>query len=245
MRNIKLIIKYDGSKYKGWQRLKKDDKTIQGKIEKTLSMITDEEIQIIGSGRTDAGVHALGQVANFNTNSNMSITDFHKYLNIYLPQDIVIEKVEEVNERFHSRYNVVSKTYLYKIFNNKYRDPFLRSYSEHINKKLDVDEMIKAANYLVGEHDFSSFRASKSKKKSNVRIIYGIDIIREGKEIEIIVKGNGFLYNMVRIIAGTLIEVGEGKMKSEKIKEILEKKDRKLAGPTASAQGLYLVEVKY
>ncbi|MTI47440.1 tRNA pseudouridine(38-40) synthase TruA [Sporosalibacterium faouarense] len=245
MRNIKLLIKYDGSKYKGWQRLKNSDKSIQQKIEETLSRITQEDIKIIGSGRTDAGVHAIGQVANFKTNSDMILNDLQDYLNIYLPQDIVIGEVKEVHDRFHSRYNAIRKTYLYKIWNEKYRNPFVRNYSEHINESLNVEAMEKGAKFLVGENDFSSFVTSKSKKKSNVRTIYSIDITKSDGLIEIKIVGNGFLYNMVRIIVGTLIEVGKGNLKPQKVNDILKKKNRQLAGPTASAQGLYLVEVEY
>ncbi len=245
MRNIKLIIQYDGTKYKGWQRLKNTDNTIQEKIEKTLSMIVNEDIKIIGSGRTDAGVHAFGQVANFNTSSKINVEELHNYLNTYLPQDIVVLKAKEVDERFHSRYNAVSKTYLYKIWNNKNSNPFLRKYSEHIIDRLDVKTMKEASSLLIGEHDFTSFCTTKSKKKSKERKIYSIDIKRNDKIIEIKVIGNGFLHNMVRIIVGTLLEVGKGNIKPEYVKEILNKKNRSFAGPTVSAKGLYLVEVEY
>lgn len=245
MRNIKITIKYDGTKYKGWQRLKDNDKTIQQKVEETLSRIINEDIRIIGSGRTDAGVHAIGQVANFNTKSDILVNDLQEYLNIYLPQDIVVEKIEEVHERFHARYNAVSKTYLYRIWNGVNRDPLIRNYSEHVQDKLNINVMMKAAAVLVGEHDFTSFTSSKSKKKSNVRNVYSIDITRNSGVIEVIIKGNGFLYNMVRIIIGTLLEVGKENMKPSFVQEILDKKNRELAGPTASAKGLYLVKVEY
>ena len=245
MRNIKLIIKYDGTKFKGWQRLKNDENTLQGKIEDTLSMILDEKVEIIGSGRTDGGVHALGQVANFKTASNISIKDLHHYLYTYLPTDIVVEKIVQVEDRFHSRYNAKAKTYQYKVYNHKYHDPFLKKYSEHVKDKLNIDSMKKASEYLIGEHDFTSFAASKSKKKSNVRTIYSIDIVKSGKVIDIVVRGNGFLYNMVRIIAGTLIEVGQSNIPPERMKDILNSKKRSLAGQMASSKGLYLVEVEY
>ncbi|SHG95316.1 tRNA pseudouridine(38-40) synthase TruA [Tepidibacter thalassicus] len=245
MRNIKLTIQYDGSRYKGWQRLGHTDMTIQSKIESVLSKMTNENIEIIGSGRTDVGVHAIKQVANFKTNSNMSTLQMKEYLYRYLPEDIVITNVDEVEERFHSRYNVVSKKYMYKIYNNEYHNPFLRKYTVHIPKKLDLELMKKASSFLIGEHDFTSFRSSKSKKKSNIRIIYSIEIIKKDKLIEIIVHGNGFLYNMVRIIVGTLIEVGLKNIQPEYVNHILLSKDRKLAGPTAPAKGLYLLEVKY
>ncbi|SHH43337.1 tRNA pseudouridine(38-40) synthase TruA [Tepidibacter thalassicus] len=245
MRNIKLTIQYDGSRYSGWQRLGHTDMTIQSKIENVLSKMTSEKIEIIGSGRTDVGVHALGQVANFKTNSKMTTSEMIEYLYKYLPQDIVVTNIEEVEERFHSRYNASSKKYIYKIYNDIYLNPFLRKYTTHISEKLDIDAMKKASLFIIGEHDFTSFRSSKSKKKSNIRTIYSIDIIEKGNLIEIIVHGNGFLYNMVRIIVGTLLEVGLGNMEPENVNYILLSKDRKLAGPIAPAKGLYLLEVEY
>ncbi len=245
MRNIKMAIKYDGSRYKGFQRLKDNDLTIQGKIEAVLSKMTDEEIEIIGSGRTDMGVHAYGQVVNFKTNSTISIEKMKTYLYEYLPEDIVVKNIEEVDERFHSRYNAKSKVYLYKIYNGKYHDPFLRKYTTHITKELDIEAMKKASQYLIGEHDFTSFASSKSKKKSNVRTIYSISISKKDDIIDIYIEGNGFLYNMVRIIAGALIDVGVNRKSPEDIKVMLENKDRVSASDTAPAKGLYLYKVSY
>ncbi|WP_099189127.1 tRNA pseudouridine(38-40) synthase TruA [Tepidibacter mesophilus] len=245
MRNIKITIKYDGSKYKGWQRLKTSDSTIQSKIEAVVSKMTNEEIEIIGSGRTDAGVHAIAQIANFKTNSKMNLSEMHEYLYNYLPQDIVIINIEEVDIRFHSRYNAISKTYLYKIDNNKIHDPFLRKYTTHIPHKLNLDNMKKASEHLIGEHDFSSFKSSKSKKKSNIRTINSIEIEEENGFINIKINGNGFLHNMVRIIVGTLIDIGHGKFKPDYMKNILESKDRSIAGSTAYSQGLCLYKVNY
>ncbi|KNF08159.1 tRNA pseudouridine synthase A [Gottschalkia purinilytica] len=245
MRNIKLMIKYDGTRYKGWQRQDNTDMTIQGKIEGVLSRIIKEEIEIIGSGRTDAGVHAIGQVANFKTNSTIHLSEIKKLLTTYLPDDIVVTNVEEVQERFHSRYNAISKKYMYKIWNDDVYDPFLRKYAVHIKKELNLEDIKKAITYLTGEHDFTSFTTDKSKKKSKVRTIYSIDIIKNKQLVEIIFHGDGFLYNMVRIIVGTLIEVGLGKKKPEEMKTILDGKNRKLAGDTAIAKGLYLLEVEY
>ncbi|CAH2213644.1 tRNA pseudouridine(38-40) synthase TruA [Tepidibacter aestuarii] len=245
MRNIKITIKYDGSKYKGWQRLKTTDSTIQAKIEAVVSKMLDEKIEIIGSGRTDAGVHAIAQIANFKTNSQMNISKMHEYLYNYLPQDIVISNIEEVDVRFHSRYNAVSKTYLYKVDNNKIHDPFLRKYTTHIPDKLNIDNMKRACKHLIGEHDFSSFKSSKSKKKSSIRTINYIDIEIENGFIDIKINGNGFLHNMVRIIVGTLIDIGHGQINPDYIKDILESKDRSLAGSTAYSQGLYLYKVNY
>lgn len=245
MKNIKMTIKYDGSRYKGFQRLQDNDMTIQGKIESVLSKMTDENIEIIGSGRTDMGVHAYGQVANFKTNSDMSIKKMEAYLYEYLPEDIVVTQLEEVEERFHSRYNAKSKVYLYKIYNNKVHDPFLRKYTTHISKRLDLDLMKEASQFLIGEHDFTSFASSKSKKKSNIRTIESISIQENNNVIEIYVEGDGFLYNMVRIIAGALLEVGLRKKSPQDIKDILDAKDRTKASDTAPAKGLYLYKVKY
>lgn len=245
MKNIKMTIKYDGSRYKGFQRLQDNDMTIQGKIESVLSKMTDENIEIIGSGRTDMGVHAYGQVANFKTNSDMSIKKMEAYLYEYLPEDIVVTQLEEVEERFHSRYNAKSKVYLYKIYNNKVHDPFLRKYTTHISKRLDLDLMKEAIQFLIGEHDFTSFASSKSKKKSNIRTIESISIQENNNVIEIYVEGDGFLYNMVRIIAGALLEVGLRKKSPQDIKDILDAKDRTKASDTAPAKGLYLYKVKY
>lgn len=245
MRNIKIIIQYDGSRYKGFQRLQDNDMTIQGKIEAVLSKMTNEDIEIIGSGRTDMGVHAYGQVANFKTDSDMNLNKMKKYLEEYLPEDIVIKSLEEVSDRFHSRYNAKSKTYLYKIDNNSYQSPFLRKYSTYIGKKLDLDAMKKASEVLVGEHDFTSFCSSKSKKKSNIREVYSISIQEKEGIVSIYIDGNGFLYNMVRIIVGALIEVGLGKKSTEDIKNMLEAKDRTKSSETAPSKGLYLYRVMY
>lgn len=245
MRNIKMTIKYDGSRYKGFQRLKDNDMTIQGKIEDVLSKMVNEKIEIIGSGRTDMGVHAYGQVANFKTNSNLSIEKMQSYLYEYLPEDIVITNIEEVNERFHSRYNAKSKVYLYKIYNNKFHDPFLRKHTTHIPKKLDIELMKDASKYFIGEHDFTSFASSKSKKKSNVRTIYSINITQNNDLVEIYFEGNGFLYNMVRIMTGALIDVGHKKITPEDIKVMLKQKNRSKASDTAPAKGLYLYKVNY
>lgn len=245
MKNIKMTIKYDGSRYKGFQRLQDNDMTIQGKIESVLSKMTEETIEIVGSGRTDLGVHAYGQVANFKTNSEMSIKKMEAYLYEYLPEDIVVTQLEEVDERFHSRYNAKSKVYLYKIYNNKVHDPFLRKHTTHIVKRLDLNLMREASKYLEGEHDFTSFASSKSKKKSNIRNIDSISIQENDNVIEIYVEGDGFLYNMVRIVVGALLEVGLRKKSPEDIKEMLEAKDRTQASDTAPAKGLYLYKVKY
>lgn len=245
MRNIRLVIQYDGTRYKGWQRLGNNDHTIQGKIETVLRKMTGEAVEIIGSGRTDAGVHALGQVANFRTNCSMSTQEIQNYCYRYLPEDIVIKSVKEAGDKFHARYNARGKKYLYRIWNHPYHDPFNRKYITHIPEPLNIQLMQEAAGYLVGEHDFTSFTTAKSKKKTMVREIYAIDITKNERNIEMLFYGNGFLHNMIRIIAGTLIEVGLGKIQAQKVESILHEKDRQAAGPTAPPQGLFLYEVAY
>ena len=222
MRNIKMTIEYDGSNFKGFQRLKDNDNTIQGKIEDVLSKMTNEDIEIIASGRTDMGVHALGQVINFKTNSNDSLNKIQKYLYNYLPESIVVKDIEEVGERFHSRYNAMSKVYLYKIDNNKYHNPFDRRYSHHVEKKLDITLMREVSKVLLGEHDFTSFASSRSKKKSHVRTIESIDILEKDNKIEIYVKGTP----------------GD-------VKKVLESKNRAISSDTAPAKGLFLFKVIY
>lgn len=245
MRNIKLDIQYDGTRYQGWQRLGNNKNTLQEKIENILGLFTNENIELTASGRTDAGVHAENQVANFKTNSVASTEEIFNYCLQYLPKDIMVKKVEEVEENFHSRFNAKGKIYTYKICNNKTYNVFNRKYSYHIPEKLNIDNMKKAASFLIGENDFKSFTALKSKKKSTVRIIYSIDIKENDGDIDIILHGNGFLYKMVRIIVGTLIEVGLGNISYEDIPLILSSKNRANAGETAPAHGLFLSKVIY
>ncbi|NLP13620.1 MAG: tRNA pseudouridine(38-40) synthase TruA [Clostridium sp.] len=245
MRNIKMIIQYDGSRYYGWQRLGDTDKTIQGKIEGVLKRMTDEDIEIVGASRTDAGVHAINQVANFHTNCDKPIEYMLDFCNRYLPKDIVISDMREVKERFHSRYNAKAKKYLYRIWNGRFHDPFFGKYSYHISREMNIDLMRQAGNNLVGEHDFTSFTTLKSKKKSKVRKVYSIDIDKRGDMVEIMFYGKGFLYNMVRIMTGTLIEVGLEKIKPDSMADILKGMDRSLAGPTVPPHGLVLYEVEY
>ncbi len=247
MRNIKLMIEYDGSRYDGWQRQGKNSAqtTIQGKIEEILCKMTGEEIEISGSGRTDAGVHAYAQVANFHTNSKMKCYEIKHYLNRYLPRDIAVFDVSEVGERFHARLNAKSKKYVYRIAIGDVPSVFDRKYTYYCFDKLDMEAMEKAASYLIGKHDFKAFSSIKKTNKSTVREIYDIDIYGDEKEIQITFHGNGFLYNMVRIMAGTLMEVGKGERKPEEMRKILASKDREMAGATAPAQGLFLLEVEY
>ncbi|TCT12168.1 tRNA pseudouridine38-40 synthase [Natranaerovirga pectinivora] len=243
-RNIRLDIIYDGTKYLGWQRLQNSDKTIQGKIEQVLSRMTNEEIEIIGSGRTDAGVHGRGQVANFYTFSQKSVENIKEYLNQYLPKDIAITEVTEVGERFHSRYNVTKKTYLYRIWTKDFPPVFEDPYTYWYNKPLDIEKMKEASLLLVGKKDYQSF-SNKKTKKSTVRDIKDITIEITDDELKIYITADGFLYNMVRIIVGTLIEVGEGKTKIQSIKDMLEAKERANAGERAPAKGLSLYKVYY
>ncbi|GAA0121163.1 tRNA pseudouridine(38-40) synthase TruA [Clostridium faecium] len=245
MRNLKLTIEYDGSRYKGWQRLGDNDNTIQGKIEGVLSKMTNENIELIGCGRTDGGVHAENYIANFHTNCMLSEEMMINYLYEFLPEDIVVKKIEEVEERFHARYNAKAKTYIYKINNGKFRNVFNRKYVYHIDEKLNLENMIKASKILVGTHDFQSFTTLKSKKKSTVRTINYINIDKNEDLIEIEINGDGFLWNMVRIITGTLLQVGTGKISVDEVGIILNKKKREEAGPMAQAKGLYLKEVIY
>lgn len=245
MRNLKMTIEYDGTRYKGWQKQKGDISTIQDKIEKVLSKMTGEDIQVIGCGRTDTGVHAENYIANFQTNSDFSVEMMLNYLYEFLPEDIVVKAMKDTSERFHARYNVKSKTYVYRINNNKYRNVFNRKYTYHIDENLDIKEMRNGAEFLIGTNDFQSFTSLKPKTKSTLRTINYINISEKDGMIEIEVNGNGFLWNMVRIIAGTLIEVGKGNLKPKDVERILNEKKRSESGPIAQAKGLTLKEVNY
>lgn len=247
MRNIRLTIEYDGSRYQGWQRLggTSNQNTIQGKLEAVLSKMTGEDIKIIGSGRTDAGVHAYGQTANFHTDTSFSCQEIREYLMTYLPTDIGILKTEEAGERFHSRLNAKSKTYLYRIGIPGESHVFERKYLWQFPEVLDLNRIKKAANYYIGSHDFKGFSSIKKTKKSTVREIYDVSVKQLDREIQISYTGNGFLHNMVRILTGTLVEIGRGTMEPEDILTVYQTKDRKKAGITAPPQGLFLVNVTY
>lgn len=245
MPNYKMIISYDGRKYNGWQKQPGKTSTIQGKLEEICEKLLDEQVEVIGSGRTDAGVHALGQVANVKITGHISEDEFMCGLNNHLPKDIRILDVKIAGDRFHARLNAVGKHYSYRIDNGKVADLFARKYTTRVEQKLNIKSMKKAAEYLIGEHDFTSFCTNSGKKKSKVRNIYNIDIIENKGRVNIEFHGNGFLYNMVRIISGTLIEVGLGKVSPEEVKNILEAKDRSRAGITAPPTGLFLVSVDY
>lgn len=245
MRNIKITISYDGSRYNGWQRQENTENTIQGKLELLLSRMTGETVEIHGSGRTDAGVHALGQVFHFHTECRMKTEEILEYMKEYLPQDIGVMKVEEAAERFHSRLNVKRKTYCYHIWNSPLPNVFERKYSYQVPERLDVEQMRQAASYLIGKHDFKSFCARKRMKKSTLRVLESIEFEEKDNKILIRFCGNGFLYNMVRILTGTLLEVGLGERKPEEMKVILESCARESAGFTAPAHGLFLEKVEY
>ena len=245
MYNYKIILEYEGTRYNGWQRQGNTPNTIQEILEKTIGQIVGEKVEVNGSGRTDAGVHASGQVANFKTTKGFSTDFLIDSINIALPSDIRIIKCEAVNERFHSRLNAREKTYIYNIDTSKKPNVFTRRTIQHYPYNLDIDKMKRATTHLIGEKDFKAYTSNKRTKKSTVRTIYSIEIVEKGSEISIIYKGNGFLYNMVRILTGTLLEVGTGKIKPEEIDNITNSRDRAKAGPTVSPRGLVLFEVGY
>lgn len=244
MRNVRLDLCYDGTRYRGWQRLTGVDNTIQGKLEQALSRILNEPIEISGSGRTDAGAHAEGQVANFHCKSSMKAEQILSELRRYLPEDIGIYSCRDVHERFHARLNAKTKTYRYRIWNSEQPCVFQRRFVAVMTQELDIAAMEKAAAHLLGEHDFSAFCAAKSKKKSTIRRVDAITITRKGCEIQFDVTGNGFLYNMVRILVGTLVEVGLHQRDADSIPNLFGA-DRARAGVLMSAQGLCLMEVTY
>lgn len=245
MRNFRLLLAYDGSRYRGWQRLGNSDQTIQGKLETVLSRMLETSVEVHGSGRTDAGVHAEGQVANFHADTDMTPQEIQSYLRRYLPEDIGILDVTEAAPRFHSRLNASRKTYRYRIWNTNIPCVFNRKYVWILSDSLSIEDMKDAAKYLIGTHDFLAFCSNKHFKKSSVRTIYDISIVQVGKELQISVTADGFLYNMVRIIVGTLVEVGRGERSVRDIPAILESRVRENAGMTVPPQGLCLMEVLY
>lgn len=283
-RNFKMKIRYDGTRFQGWESQPGVEMTIEGKIETVLRRMLEDEmgegaltsektslknlgkisgedaadnndntalinagmpVKVIASGRTDAGVHAIGQVANVHLDTDMTSADIQSYLNRYLPDDIAIEDLKDASERFHARYNALGKTYRYTCYYGDSKPVFDRKYVNVLDQEPDVRAMRQAAEYLIGTHDFKSFCANPRMRKSTVRCVDSIEIEKEGPYIRMYFHGNGFLQNMVRILSGTLLEVGFGRMTPERVGEVLEAKDRKLAGPTAKAQGLCLMEVDY
>lgn len=254
MKNIKLVISYDGGKYNGWQKQGNTSNTIQGKLEENLSKFVGEGIELSGSGRTDAGVHAIAQVANFHVSEEGFYQLYQKYesddeirnaFNNFLPKDIKIIKWEEADERFHARLNATGKHYSYRIDVGEIPDIFQRNYTARFAEHLDIDKMRMGAEYFIGEHDFKSFCSNKKTKKSTIRIVTTINLSMVNKILRMDFYGNGFLYNMIRIMVGTLIEVGRGNIQPEDIQTIIEAKDRSCAGFMAPASGLFLEEVYY
>ncbi|UED75222.1 tRNA pseudouridine(38-40) synthase TruA [Brevibacillus sp. DP1.3A] len=244
MKRLRCVLAYDGTDFSGFQ-VQPDQVTVQGEIEAALNRVTGEDIQVFGSGRTDAGVHARGQVIHFDTSSNIPMDKWRFVLNNQLPDSIVIRTVEEVDASFHARFDVQVKEYRYCIDNNQVADVFRHRYADHIRFPLDVDAMQQAAHYLVGEHDFTSFCSAKTFVEDKVRTVYGLTVEKIGDEVWVTCQGNGFLYNMVRIIVGTLVEVGQGKRNPAELREILAACDREKAGKTAPAKGLTMWEVVY
>ena len=244
MKRVKLIVAYDGTAYCGWQ-VQPNGPTIEGELNAALTILTGENIQVIGASRTDAGVHGLCNVAVFDTESPIPGEKFSYALNQRLPEDIRVRDSEEVAPDFHPRHQASRKTYAYRILNAEFPDPTKRLYTHFTYHKMDVSQMQKAAEYFVGEHDFKSFCSPAATVESTVRTRYKCQVSKEGELITIEVQGNGFLYNMVRIMAGTLMEVGCGRMLPEQIPDILKQKDRNAAGPTAPAKGLCLVKYDY
>ncbi len=242
--NFKLTLKYDGTAYHGWQR-QPNGITVQEVLEDALEKVFKKKIVVTGCSRTDAGVHAVMHVSNFRCNTSIPVNKIPLVLNMYLPNDIRAYECSIESEDFNARYNTVEKTYRYRILNCEHNDPFIGRYAWHYPIKLDVDKMKEAAKYMVGERDFTAFMASGSSAKTTVRNLKRAEVEKDGDLITITVTANGFLYNMVRIITGTLVYVGNGKMSPESVKKILDEKDRRLGGVTAPPEGLRLEEVVY
>ncbi len=253
MRNLKITLEYDGTRYSGWQvqhqrsagSRQRSAKTIQAAVEKALQKILQEKIRLVVSGRTDAGVHALGQVANFKTKSRVPRDKLRWALNGNLPGDIAVVKIEEADPDFHSRFAAKSKVYRYIILNRAYPSPLLRNRVYFYRHSLNIRLMRQEARVLLGKHNFASFQASDKRARDAVRTLRRLGIRKDGERINIDIEGNGFLYNMVRNIVGTLIEIGRGKLPKGSLSKILAAQDRRLAGPTVPPGGLYLLQVKY
>lgn len=243
--NYKMIIAYDGSRYYGWEHQPNTELTIQGKLETVLDKMVGEAVEVIGAGRTDAGVHAKGMVANAHFDTDMTPEEIYDYMNRYLPEDICVLEVRKASERFHSRYNAVGKTYCYTLYVGEAKPVFNRKYVYVPEKIPDIARMQQAAGYLIGEHDFASFCGNPKMKKSTIRIVDEIKIVQKGSYVNMTFHGTGFLQYMVRIMTGTLLEVGYGKRSPESMVELLEAKNRSLAGFTAPPQGLCLMKVDY
>ena len=243
--NVKLTIQYDGTRYDGWQRQGNTDNTLQGRLEGVLSRMVGKPVEIQGAGRTDAGVHARGQVASVHLPEGYTPQEIQNYLNRYLPEDVAVVEVVEVGERFHARLSATGKEYRYHIRMGNVPDVFARKYQYRVEEPLDLAAMERAAGYLTGKHDFRSFCGNRRFKKSTVREVFHIGVEVCGSDLTLIYRGDGFLYNMVRILTGTLLEVGLGQRTPESMVDILEARERTAAGKTAPAQGLVLQEVYY
>ncbi len=244
VRNIKLLIAYDGTAYHGWQT-QLNKVTIQETIEKALSIVMKQKIDLTGSGRTDSGVHALGQVANFKADTKIPEDKIKIALNANLPPDIRILDSVDVDMSFNARFNALDKTYMYQIYYDRVGNPFYSRYSCFTPQSLDIDKMKEALKLIMGTHDFKGFMASGSYVKTTVRTIYDTKLIKEGNLLKLYINGDGFLYNMVRIIAGTLIDIGKGTKTIDCIEDALINKNRKVLGQTAPPQGLFLMKVNY
>ena len=245
VKNYKIIVSYDGTRYNGWQKQKNVESTIQGKLEALLTRLAGKEVTVQGSGRTDAGVHALGQVANFRMDTELSEGELFQAMNQYLPEDIAVLELKTASDRFHSRLSAVGKTYCYRIYTGEAKPVFDRKYVWQLPERPDVSRMRKAAAFLPGQHDFRSFCGNKHMNKSTIRRLDRIEIVEDGEELRLVFEGNGFLHNMVRILTGTLVECGLGERSPEEMKEILEARDRSASGQMAPARGLTLVKVRY
>ena len=245
MRNFRIIIQYEGTRYQGWQKQNSSENTLQGKFEQLLSRMAGEPVQIHASGRTDAGVHAYGQVANFHMDTRLTPVELMEQINSYLPEDVAVISCVEAAPRFHSRLNAVSKTYRYRILNSDVPHVFDRKFVWQYSDRLDLEKMRRAAGILCGTHDFASFTSTKKSKKSTVRTITDIRIEKVGDEVQLTFEGDGFLFHMVRILTGTLVEVGSGKRDVSDMETLLTAGKRELAGPLVPAKGLALMEVRY
>lgn len=243
--NVKLTIQYDGTRYDGWQRQGNTNNTLQGRLEGVLSRMVGRPVEIQGAGRTDAGVHARGQVASVHLPDGYTPQDIQDYLNHYLPEDVAVVAVEQVGERFHARLSATGKEYRYHIRMGTVPDVFTRKYAYRVEEPLDIPAMERAAQFLTGKHDFRSFCGNRRFKKSTVREVFHIGVETCGSDLTLVFQGDGFLYNMVRILTGTLLEVGLGQRTPESMVDILEARERTAAGKTAPAQGLVLQEVYY
>ena len=243
--NVKLTIQYDGTRYDGWQRQGNTDNTLQGRLEGVLSRMVGKPVEIQGAGRTDAGVHAHGQVASVHLPEGYTPQEIQNYLNRYLPEDVAVVEVVEVGERFHARLSATGKEYRYHIRMGSVPDVFARKYQYRVEEPLDLAAMERAAGYLTGKHDFRSFCGNRRFKKSTVREVFHIGVEVCGSDLTLVYRGDGFLYNMVRILTGTLLEVGLGQRTPESMVDVLEARERTAAGKTAPAQGLVLQEVYY